>query len=243
MRATDFEFRNRFWLIGLIFAAGFLCYALDHANAAVALLRAISNAPLNLDLSRTRHELQAIIGVATLLVAASAAIRTWATAYLNSDVVHDANVRTEGLVADGPYRHVRNPLYLSNVLMSFGMGMLASRLGLVVIIAGMLLFTYRLIGYEEAQLLAAQDERYAAYRTAVPRLWPSPRPRVAFGGTKPRWGQAWLGEAFFWGFAAAIGAFAVTLDIRYTWGIMAVTFVFYIALTSMWSRKKRTPAP
>jgi protein-S-isoprenylcysteine O-methyltransferase Ste14 len=242
MRATDFEFRNRFWLIGLIFAAAFLCYSIDHVNAAVALLGGISGSTPDLDIPRNRHALQAIIAVATLLVAASAAIRTWATAYLKSDVVHDANVRTEGLVADGPYRHVRNPLYLANMVMCLGMGMLASRLGLVVLIVLMLLFTYRLIGYEEGQLLGAQDERYAAYRAAVPRLWPSLLPRLPSGGTTPRWGQAWLGEAFFWGFAVAIAAFSVTLDIRYTWGIMIATFVFYIALMSLWNRKKTPTA-
>ena len=32
MKATDFEFRNRFWIFGLIFGLGFWLYALDHVN-------------------------------------------------------------------------------------------------------------------------------------------------------------------------------------------------------------------
>jgi hypothetical protein len=41
---------------------------------------------------------------ATLLVGAPATIRTWAAAYLGSDVVHDLRLHTESLVTDGPYR-------------------------------------------------------------------------------------------------------------------------------------------
>jgi protein-S-isoprenylcysteine O-methyltransferase Ste14 len=33
-----------------------------------------------------------------------------------------ANVKTELLIADGPYRLVRNPLYFGNLLMVLGMG-------------------------------------------------------------------------------------------------------------------------
>ena len=32
MKATDFEFRNRFWIFGLIFGVGFWLYAFDHIN-------------------------------------------------------------------------------------------------------------------------------------------------------------------------------------------------------------------
>ena len=39
MRATGFEFRNRFWMMGVIFWLGFFCYSFDQVNAGVALLR------------------------------------------------------------------------------------------------------------------------------------------------------------------------------------------------------------
>lgn len=47
---------------------------------------------------------------AAMLVGAAAEIRTWATAYLGSEIVFDLNLHTNRLVADGPYRYVGNPL-------------------------------------------------------------------------------------------------------------------------------------
>jgi len=230
MRASDFEFRNRFFLIGLLFGFGFFCYSFDRVNAATALLATIEGRDLNLNSPADRHSLQIVIGIAALLVAGSAMIRTWATAYLKTAVVHDPNLHTEEIVADGPYRHVRNPLYFANVVMSVGMGLLASRLGFAVLVLGMLLITYRLIGREEEQLLSAQDEGYRAYRAAVPRMMPSLFPRLPSGLTRPRWAQAWLGEAFFWGFAAAVCAFALTLKLQYTYIVMGASLAFYVAL-------------
>src|SRR5262249_49124499 len=58
--------------------------------------------------------LRMIFGCGALLVFLAAALRTWATAYLRAEVVHDASQHSEALVADGPYRYVRNPLYLAN---------------------------------------------------------------------------------------------------------------------------------
>jgi isoprenylcysteine carboxyl methyltransferase (ICMT) family protein YpbQ len=230
MQASDFEFRNRFFFIGLLFGLAFFCYSIDPINAATALVSAIIGRDLNLESAPDRHSLQLLLAFATLLVAASAAIRTWATAYLQTDVVHDPSLHTEGVVADGPYRHVRNPLYFANVLLSIGMGLLASRLGFAVLVLGMLLVTYRLIGREEEQLAAAQEERYSAYRNAVPRLWPSFSPRLPSGPTRPRWAQAWLGEAFFWGFASAVGGFAITLRPRYLYLITGASLAFYVVL-------------
>src|SRR5205085_12352115 len=151
--------------------------AFDEVNAAVGLLSSMGRRN-NMDSLRVTHQLQAIFAGAATLVAISAMIRTWATAYLDSDVVHDARLRTEGVVADGPYRYVRNPLYLANVVMTLGMGMMASRLGLVVLVCLNLLFVYRLILREEAELLSKQGERYQQFCNTVPRLWPSLTPRL-----------------------------------------------------------------
>jgi protein-S-isoprenylcysteine O-methyltransferase Ste14 len=230
MRASDFEFRNRFFFIGLLFGLGFFCYSFDHVNAATALVGLFARRDLNLDSAPDRHALQVVLGIAALIVAGSAMIRTWATAYLRTAVVHDPTLHTEGIVADGPYRHVRNPLYFANVLMSVGMGLLASRLGFAVLVLGMLLITYRLIGREEEQLLGAQDEDYRPYRDAVPRLLPSLSPRIPSGMTRPRWAQAWLGEAFFWGFTAAVAVYALTLKLQYAYIVVGASLLFYVVL-------------
>lgn len=237
MRATDFEFRHRFWLFGLIFWVGFSCYTFDHMNAGVALLSAVSGPGSDLDSSRARHELQAIFGVATLLMVAAAMMRTWATAYLQTDVVQDSSVRTDALVADGPYRYLRNPLYFGNLLMTVAMAALASRTGALVMVLAMLVFEFRLIGREEYELLETQGDRYRSYRNAVPRIWPSLRPRLPSGGMKPHWRQAWLGEAFFWGFAAAVASFAATLKPNYFYVVTGLSVLFAALILPLWKRK------
>jgi protein-S-isoprenylcysteine O-methyltransferase Ste14 len=67
------------------------------------------------------------IGVGALFVFAAATLRTWASAYLRTEVVHDTNQHSEALVADGSFRFTRNPRYLANIPMAVGIGLLASR--------------------------------------------------------------------------------------------------------------------
>jgi protein-S-isoprenylcysteine O-methyltransferase Ste14 len=106
-----------------------------------------------------------------VLLTVAALLRTWASSYLSAGVVYAAEVKTESLVADGPYRQVRNPLYLANVLMVIGMGAMMSRTGFIVAVAAMLVFCYRLILREESELQTSQGEPYEGYSKAVPRLW------------------------------------------------------------------------
>jgi protein-S-isoprenylcysteine O-methyltransferase Ste14 len=178
------------------------------------LLGVLAGHPLNLHSAHVRHQLQLLFAIAAALIAGCAWMRTWGTAYLRSEVVHDSALHSEKLVADGPYRHVRNPLYFGNVLLAAGIGMMASRTGWFVLVIGITLFLYRLIGREEAGLLKAQGATYVAYMAAVPRLLPALRPRVASGGMKPGWRQALAGEAHLWLIAAGAIGFTWTLNAR-----------------------------
>ena len=105
-------------------------------------------------------------------------------------------MKTESLVADGPYRRVRNPLYLANVLMAIGIGAMMSRLGFLVAVVAMLVFCYRLIAREEAEFHASQGEQYEGYRKAVPRLWPSLWPRIASAGRQANWMEGFKAESW-----------------------------------------------
>jgi protein-S-isoprenylcysteine O-methyltransferase Ste14 len=213
MRATDFEFRHRFWLFGLVFGVSFWLYALDHQNAGQALARLLTPGR-DLDSPTGLRILHGVFWAGALLTGLAVLIRTWASAYLDSERVHDPNLRTEGVVADGPYRHLRNPLYFGNLLLAVGIGLAASRLGMVLLLVAHVILLSRLIGREEAGLLATQGEAYRAYLAAVPRFWPSLRPRVPAGGLKPRWLQAFLGETFFWLLFAGMAWFATTFTSR-----------------------------
>lgn len=221
MRATEFEFRHRFWFIFLMFWAGFSTYWIDHRNLGEALVLPF------VPQQEIRPALHAVFWGAALLIGIAALVRTWASAYLETERVHDANLRTEGVVADGPYRHFRNPLYFGNLLLAVGMGLLMSRLGFAIVVVGHLIFLLRLIGREESELLATQGERYRAFFDAVPRLWPSLRPRVPAGGLQPRWLQAFGGETFFWLLFAGTAYFAATLNGRSILWVAVVGAVLY----------------
>jgi protein-S-isoprenylcysteine O-methyltransferase Ste14 len=214
-QATDFEFRNRFWMFGAVMGLGFACYILDPTNAAVALGGG--------DDTRVRS----LFALGAVLNGLAAWIRSWATGYLQSSVVHDPSLHSDHLMADGPYRYVRNPLYLGNILMALGLGLLASRIGFIVIAAGVLFVNYRLIGREEAELLASQGESYRRYLAAVPRLLPSLTPRVPSGGGHANWRDGLIAEIFFWGFMLGMAVFAVTLNLRDFWIVSSAGFAIY----------------
>ncbi len=227
MRATEIEFKHRFWFIGGIFWLGFACYSFDHQNAAIALLKFFSGGKVDPNSAAANGPAHLIFAFAALLCILAAALRTWGAAYLRSDVVHDHALHSERLVADGPFRWMRNPLYDGGILLAAGIGFLASPLGWLVMTLGLLLFYYRLVLREEAALLESQDESFRAYLKAVPRFLPSLRPRVPSSGAPPRWGQAFGGEIFTWGFAASVVVYAATLQIRTFWVALGLSLVGY----------------
>lgn len=236
MRATRFEFESRFWIFGAIFFVGFFLYRADPVNAAEAILHAFAPA-VDLNSARGNLLLRVLFAVGTLLIAAAAAFRTWATAYLHTEVVHDASQHSDRIVADGPYRYTRNPLYFANLFLALGIGLMASRLGMAFIVLAMLLFDYRLIGREEAGLRESQGEAYLRYLAAVPRLVPSLRPRVPASGARPRWPQAFAGESMFWLFALAALVFTVTLSIKIAGPVFALSLAVY--LVAIYAIKRR----
>jgi protein-S-isoprenylcysteine O-methyltransferase Ste14 len=223
MRATDWEFKNRAMLFGMIFGVSFLLSSIDHQNATTWLAaRLAPHVGWNED-----PVAQALFVIAAGLLICAALVRTWASAYLKSEVVYAKEIKTAALVADGPYRHVRNPLYFGNVLMGLGMGALASRLGFVVLQVLMLVFCYRLIFREEVELRAAQGEQYDAFKKAVPRLCPAFTPRIPAAGGKANRGAGFKAEGWVWGFALAVTLFAITLRFKVFLIVLAMMGLFF----------------
>jgi protein-S-isoprenylcysteine O-methyltransferase Ste14 len=214
MQATDLEFRQRWCIFGCICGVSYSFLALDHVPVGGRLADALAAATHWPEASA----LHAVFGAAAVLMVVAALVRTWGSAYLGRKVVHDHAVHVEDLRADGPYRHVRNPLYFGNVLMSVAMGMVAPVIGCALMIVGIAVFSYRLIGREEAALEAEQGERYRAFMRAVPRLWPSIRARIPASGGTPDWINGLSAEAFFWSLAVGFIGFAVSLNILWFYG-------------------------
>lgn len=237
MRATRFEFEKRFWIICAIYFSGFCLFGFDQVSFIAALRHFI--AP-----SIARGEPQAtmfariVIAIGALLVFLAAAVRTWGAAYLRTEVVHDTAQHSEALVADGPFRYTRNPLYLASLPMAAGIGVLASRSGFVFLVLANWIFVYRLIFREEESLLKTQGESYRAYWRAVPRFWPALRPRIPSGNRQPDWGQAFAGESFVWLFGFAELLIALTLNLSIGVVTFLLGFVAHFLITRRIQRQR-----
>jgi protein-S-isoprenylcysteine O-methyltransferase Ste14 len=237
MKATNWEFTNRALVFGLIFAFTFSCYLFDPKNSTALFANWIES---KYGFSADRIA-QLVFALAALLLAAAALLRTWASAYLQADVVYAAEVKTQSLVADGPYRRVRNPLYLANVLMAVALGSMMSRTGLLLAVVLMTVSCYRLIMREEAELLAAKGEQYERYLKAVPRLLPSLGPRVPSAGRKPNWAAGFKVELWYWGFVVALLAFAMTLKFVFFIVILVASICLLWISTSAFMKKTNAP--
>jgi protein-S-isoprenylcysteine O-methyltransferase Ste14 len=225
--ATEFEFRHRFWVICGIFVVAFSCYRFDPVNVSVALARMIVAAEKPGNPNAIGACVRGFFALGALLAIAAAFVRSWASAYLRSSIVHDRDLHSDRLVVDGPYRHLRNPLYLGTVLFAVGIGLLASRLGILILAGGMTFFTYRLILREEASLLASQGESYRRFFQSVPRLLPSLTPSVPAAGRRPNWIDGVTGEMFVWGCAVGMALYAATGNMLYYWIPMSIGFAIY----------------
>ncbi len=237
MRAAKFEFEKRLWVITGIYAVAFSIRVFDHLPFIVVLRHLIAPS-----IGRGTREAETfariVIAAGALLVFLAAAIRTWGAAYLKTDVVHDTAQHSETLVADGPFRYTRNPLYLANLPMAAGIGVLASRWGFIFLVLANWIFVYRLIFREEEALLRTQGESYRTYCRSVPRFWPSLKPRVSSGNLTPQWGQAFAGEIFVWFFGVAELAIAVTLNPRIGYTLFALGFAGYFIGRRIRKQKK-----
>jgi len=91
MTATDFEFRHRLWFFWGIYLAAFLCYGFDHTSAGKALVQLLVGPQRNP--VQVRYTLHAVYGAGAVLAVAGAMLRTWAAAFLRSQVLHDLNLR------------------------------------------------------------------------------------------------------------------------------------------------------
>lgn len=237
--ASAWEFRHRFWIFGAWFWISFSVYQIDHKNLGQSIVESLSGVAHR---EATVGDLRLVFLVGVLLTVLAALLRTWATAYIRPEVMVDGALHTHTVVAEGPYRFVRNPLYLGTNLLALGYSVMASRLGGVMLVAGTAIFNYRIILREERELTLAQGENYESFRRAVPRLWPSLLPRVARTDRKPDWGAGLLGEMFFWGLALALLVFSITFNIRAYFLALGLSFGVYFLCLGLIGRNKRRRA-
>ncbi|MGB6131423.1 MAG: isoprenylcysteine carboxylmethyltransferase family protein [Acidobacteriaceae bacterium] len=210
MKATQFEFRFRVWIAALLYVLGFWAPWTRYGNVAPDTTAWLALSTLLarwgwLPLS------QATVLVTSLAIACvflGSALRIWGTAYLGNSVVHSGAMHAEQVMASGPYRHTRNPLYLGTWIFSIGVAILMPPSGAVFFLLATILFYFRLILGEEDYLTKQQGAAYLEYRQRVPRIVPSLLPRLASPGVSPRWLQALLGESYTFAFACCFAVLA-----------------------------------
>lgn len=206
--ATRFEYRFRWLLHGVIIALGFWapwCDALGWTRLRTWLV-------LSSWISRTgwlsfMAATNAVLIAAIVLVAAGAWLRVWGSAYVGASVVHSPVMHGQAMLADGPYRRTRNPLYLGTILHVFGIAILMPPSGAVFCVALVWLLNVRLALAEEPFLTQRFGEAYVQYRKAVPRFLPMPTPQVPVAGRPAHWLLAVVSEIYMVGVVITFAVF------------------------------------
>jgi protein-S-isoprenylcysteine O-methyltransferase Ste14 len=210
MKATPFEFRFRIFIAMALYIIGFWAPWTRYGAVAPAttLWLAASATLARFPWLPLADAALLVTALAILFALAGAALRIWGTAYLGSAIVHSASMYAGDVMASGPYRHVRNPLYLGTFLFSVGVCILMPPTGALFFVLASAIFYFRLILGEEHFLTLRLGEPYEEYRRRVPRLIPSLRARIPASAVTPRWGQSLLAEIYSVGFSLCLAILA-----------------------------------
>jgi protein-S-isoprenylcysteine O-methyltransferase Ste14 len=210
MHASKMEFRLRMLINVVIIILGFAAPWIE----AFGIGKRISTLEwLALELSRTglvsfMVATPVVIVVAAIIAASAAMLRIWGTAYLGPATVTSLHMQAGTVMADGPYRYVRNPLYLGLWLMVAALAFLMPPTGSLVSLVLVSVFLVRLILSEEAFLSAQLGEPYRAYLNAVPRIIPRLRGALPASGSRADWLRAIAAEMTPIGVFLALAVFS-----------------------------------
>ena len=182
-----------------------------------------------------------IIVWGALVAALGAVIRIWGAAWLGHGVVLDAQMQASTLTADGPFRYVRNPLYLGIGCMFAALALIMPATGAVFVLIAAPLFLFSLIRGEEAFLNAQFGDPYRVYLLAVPRLIPRLRTTTQSSGNKPHWLQAMLSEINPIGVFITIAFLSWTYDTQLMLRAIAITFGISLIVRAFMPGLKQTP--
>lgn len=145
------------------------------------------------------------------LAAIGMVLRVWGAAYLGYDVVHHENMQGGAVMAAGPYRYMRNPLYLGGWFMMAAIALLLTPSGALLMLVLIGIFYLRLVLGEEEFLSGKLGEPYRAYMRAVPRIVPRFRAALPHAEAQPNWLIAVLTEI------VPIGTFVTMTAVSWTY--------------------------
>ncbi len=102
-------------------------------------------------------------------------LRIWSVSFAGSETRTTSGVGGTYLVTQGPYSIVRNPLYVGNIMIYTGIGIMSNALFPYLQISGLLFFTFQyycIILAEENFLSNKFSETYSQYKSSVNRFIP-----------------------------------------------------------------------
>ncbi|NCQ19753.1 MAG: isoprenylcysteine carboxylmethyltransferase family protein [Ignavibacteria bacterium] len=117
-------------------------------------------------------------------------IRLWAVSWAGSETRTTGKVGGTYLVINGPYAHVRNPLYVGNILIYFGLGIMSFALFPYLQIIALAFFIYQyyeIIKEEEGFLREKFGNDFDEYYKNVPRIFPRLTPYRKEGVEQPEY--------------------------------------------------------
>ena len=245
MRATATEFRLRMAINAIIIIIGFWAPWIEFWGAGhrISLIEWLALEMSRLGLGSFSVATTSLVIVAVLFAAAGATFRVWGTAYLGPSTVHSVHMIAGSVMADGPYRYVRNPLYVGLWCMVAAMSFLMPATGALVAVPLITAFMIRLTVGEEAYLTAQLGDPYRAYLGAVPRLIPRLRGAPKSTGTKAHWLRASLAELTPIGVLVAVAAFSRSYDLVLAGRIILVLFGVSLVVRALLPRAEVRSEP
>lgn len=236
MRATALEFRLRMFINTAIIVLGVWAPWIPTGKR-VLLMEWLPLELARLHLVPFSAAVPIVLAVAALFAALGAMLRVWGAACLGPAIVVHPDMDASAVVASGPYRYVRNPLYIGLWCMVAAMALIMPPQGAALSLALLTVFLFRLTLGEEAFLSAGLGPPYRAYLAAVPRFLPRLRSHLPRSTAKRQWTRALVAEL------TPIGVFVAIVILFWDYNVDLVTRIMLIAFGLSLVLRALIPAP
>jgi len=225
MKASAIEFRLRMWIQIVIVAIAMWAPWVRPWDLArrLSTLEWLALEISRLGLASFNVSTPIVIIFGALVAGLGMVLRVWGAAYLGYDVVHHEDMQGGAVMAAGPYRYMRNPLYLGGWFMMIAISLLLTPSGALFMVVLIGFFYLRLVLGEEAFLVEKLGEPYRGYLRVVPRIFPQLRSALPRAAAKPRWFTAVLTEI------VPIGTFITFVFVSWTYDNRAMLWSILIS--------------
>ncbi|MDD8018005.1 MAG: isoprenylcysteine carboxylmethyltransferase family protein [Bacteroidota bacterium] len=138
-------------------------------------LRSYTPIPFILVMVWFAHPTPTTLVVGFILGVVGEVIRFWGVSIAGSETRTTGTVGATHLVTEGPFGYVRNPLYVGNILLYAGCGIMSNALMPWLQLAALVYFVFQyqmIVSREEEHLKVAFGDEYTRYCDNVPRFVP-----------------------------------------------------------------------